>query len=441
MSARGSRGLSLVAALALVACAGKPPTLGSVRALLAKGKLDDACAGAQRLVEAGGKPAAQLDAQRVLVACMARAGRLATLRKELAQRRAPALLYARALARLAASPAELPAALRLLDEAERAWPTVGEIPFRAGLILLADARPAAAEPYLRRACKRASTARCSATLAHALLDLDRPEAARREVGKLLTRDPRPRDIARGRLLIRRLRRRQQRMPPTARKLFVRARQRLIKKDNAAGALAALRELAIDHPRLAAAHTLGGLAHLRLGNLARAVASFQQAARIDPKDARNHYYLGVIYRARRQPQAAILHYRRALALDPFLWRATAQLGRLLAARRRHKEAATLLDRLVLLAPSHVSRRMAGRAHLRAGTLQQAEGHFRRLLEREPRDFEAHLRLAQILLRLHREGPPERRGAALEQAREHATEAAAIRPSDPEVKQLLGRLKAR
>ncbi len=435
-------GVMMLSAAFVGACAGKVPTLASVRASLKRGELDDACAGAERLVEAAGNPTAQLEARRAQVSCMARAGRLAELRSELAERPAdPPTLYARALARLAASPAHLPVAVKLLAQAEKGWPEVGEIPFRAGLILLADAQPAAAAPCLRRACKRSPTARCSAALAHALLDLGRPRAARAEVRKILDRNPRPRDIARGRQLVRRLRRREQRMPPSARKLFSEARTRLIKKNNAASALAALRELVIDHPNLPSAHTLRGLAHLRLGNLARAVAAFQRASRLDPADSRNHFYLGVIYRARRQPQAAIIHYRRALALDPFLWRATAQLGRLLASRRRHQEAARLLDRLVVLAPSHVSRRMAGRAHLRAGTLQRAETHFRRLLEREPRDFEAHLRLAQILLRLHREGPPERRGALLERAREHAAEAASLRPTDPEVKQLLNRLKAR
>jgi hypothetical protein len=67
----------------------------------------------------------------------------------------------------------------------------------------------------------------------------------------------------------------------------------------------------------------------------------------------------------------------------------------------------------------------------------------LLAKRPRDFEAHLRLAQIFLARYRskEDSGEDKSSFLKKARSHAAEAAAMRPADPQVKALLTRLKAR
>ncbi|MCK5796104.1 MAG: tetratricopeptide repeat protein [Deltaproteobacteria bacterium] len=427
----------------LGSCVGTAGTLDQARALLAQGKLKQACAQGERLVRGdGGGKTARLDAWRLWIDCLGRVGRLDEARAALAKEpEGGATFYARGLLILARDPARLPAAVKLLAAAQRAWPDEGEIAYRAGVILLADAQSKRAVALLKRACTQAPTAHCSAALAHALLDIGRSSEALAEVRKILARHPRSADIRRGRQLIKRLVRRNRHVPSAARKLFVAARKSLLKDDNAAGALAKLRELEIDTPEIPAALTLRGLAHLRLGNLGRAVATFSRAAELDHLDARNDYYLGVIYEVRRQPDAAIIHFRRALRLDPFFRRAAVALGRLLSARGKFREAAALLDRLVVLAPSHVALRLAGRAHLRSGSLAQAEAYFRRLVAREPRDFEARLRLAQVLLRLSRDGPPEGRSAALVEAREHAVEAAAIRPLDPEVKRLLTHLAGR
>lgn len=448
MSRQGDALAGLLAVALLSACAHQNATLGGARKLLDEGKLVEACDQAEALTARGPRHE-RLGAYRLWVNCLARRGRLAEAQARLSRQAAAGkasgahadggVLYGRSLATLAASPAKLPQVIALLAQAERAWPAQAEIPYRAGLILLTDAQAAAARAALERACKLAPTAHCSAALAHALLDLGHTQKALAEVRKILARHPTARDIARGRQLLRRAVKREQRIPPSAQPLFDKAEVALLKSDRAPTAINQLRELLVDHPDLPAAHTLLGLAHLRLDNTSRAVVAFERAAKLSKLDARNHYFLGVIYRSRLQSGRAIDCFRRALELDPFLWRATAQLGRLLGTRGKHREAARLLDRLVLLAPTHVALRLAGREHLKAGTLERAERHYRALLAREPRDFEGHLRLAQILLQLADKGAADKRDERRKEAREHAAEAAAMRPTHGEVRSLLGQLE--
>jgi tetratricopeptide (TPR) repeat protein len=190
------------------------------------------------------------------------------------------------------------------------------------------------------------------------------------------------------------------------------------------------------PHLAPAHTLLGLCHLRLGNTADAIVAFTKAAQIDPVDATNPLYLAAIYRAADKLDKAIDYYRKALHLDPFLQRATLELGELLQQARRHQQAAEIFQRLVALEDSSKARRLAGRAYLAADEPTAAAQHFERLLEDEPGDFEGNLRLAQIALDRYESGEADVQ--ELKRARSCARRAARVRPSDPDVQRLLGRL---
>ncbi len=428
---------SLLALLALLAsgCA-RPATLDEAQRWLRAGELGRACPALARLAESGSR-ARQLEALRGWIDCLARSGELERAERWLAARPADgARAYGEALLAVARTPAALPQALALLEEASRRWPAVAELPYRAAVLLLADEQPAPALALLDRACRLEATAACAVARAHALLDLGREEEALAEVARVPRLQPRRADVTRGRALIQRLARRRAAVPEAARERFRRARELLDRHDRPGEALRVLEELLVDHPRLGAAHSLVGLAQLKLGNGADAVVALRRAAELDPLDATNPLFLGVLYQTRGRAAEAIEAYRRALRLDPFLARAAQRLGELLLRGGRAAEAAEVLEAARAVEADALSLRLAARAHLAAGALERAEECFSRLLREEPRDFEGNLRLAQLLIDRHQ----KRRGP-----RELATRAARLldvaaeaRPGDPELMQLRARL---
>jgi tetratricopeptide (TPR) repeat protein len=416
---------------------GSPTTLSQGRALMEKGRLEEACAGLEQLVVSAPDRGEWLDAIRSWVDCLSRAGEL---------RRAPSIiarlpergprLYGRALVELARSPAGLPRAVELLARAEKSWPDEAEIPYRAGVLLLADDQAAAALPLLERAARQRDSAADAVARAHALLDLGRTPEALAQIRRVVGLGPTAKDLRRGRALIQRIARRTRTVPDAARERYREALDLLQRRDLAGQCVRKVEEILLDHPRLAAAHTLLGLAHLRLGNAAEAVVALRRAHELNPLDATNPLYLAVIYNKRGQAERSIKLFRRALELDPFLLGAARELGQLLLRQGRGREAAEVLDRVVLLDGSSASgRRMAGRAHMAAGALRRAERYFAKLWEKDRDDFELNLRLGQLLVRRARE---ERRPELLERARKHARRAAAVRPSDPEVEELRAQL---
>ena len=384
----------------------------------------------------------RLDVLRLWIHCKEQSGQLAEVQERVADLEDGARQYTSALAQLAGSPANLPRALALLKEAQQRWPDVGEIPYRAGVLLLADHQPARALPLLRQGCKLADTAACAVATAHALLDLGRGEQALAAARRVPRLQPRPVDVARGRALIRRLRKRAQRFPPGVRDRYRSAMDLLTRQDRAGAAIKTVDEILLDHPRLATAHTLLALAHLRLGNRGAAVAAFRQAATLDPTDATNSHYLGVIYHGQRRPRTAATHYRRALHLDPFHANATERLGKALMAAGSPREAAGTLDLLLALdgGEEPASLRLAARAHMAARNLEQAERYYRKLATADPKDFEPNLRLAQLLFQRYvKQG--SRPATLLKQAATHAEAAAKVRPEDAELRRLQASLDTR
>jgi tetratricopeptide (TPR) repeat protein len=212
---------------------------------------------------------------------------------------------------------------------------------------------------------------------------------------------------------------------------------LHRHDRAGACIRKVEELLMDHPRIAAAQTLLGLANFRLGNSAAAVVALRQADALNRYDATNPLYLALIYQQRGRREKAATHFRRALALDPFHAQAARELGRILLATGRTKEAAEVLERLAALDSSNeMGLRLAGRAHFESGALGKAERFYSRLLKKDPKDFELNLRLGQILLKRFGQGGDR---DLLEKATQHAKKAATIRPEDPELDQLLREIK--
>lgn len=389
----------------------------------------------QRQVQQQSLRPRRLDALRLWIDCSKRAGELGQAQQQIeAMNPGAARLYARALVLLARSAANLPRALSLLARARQRWPDQGEIPYRAAVLLLADHRPAEAHALLQQACRLADTAACSVALAHALLDLGRLTESMAAARRVPDLQPRPRDIKRGRALILRVIKRTQRFPRGVKERYRVALDMLNHKDQAGTCIKAMDEILLDHPRLAVAHTLLGLAHMRLGNRGAAVSSFRRAAGLNPWDATNPYYLGVLYEGQQHPRKAASRYQRALQVDPFHADAASRLGKALLSSARPREAARVLDRLLALdAAAPASLRLAARAHMAARSYQRAERYYARLAGDEPTDFEINLRLAQLLYKRYR-----RQGNSpaklLRRAAEHADKAAKVRPNDPELRRL-------
>jgi tetratricopeptide (TPR) repeat protein len=429
MSVVSSSRALLSAVVALVACA-PPADLDRARHHLRSGELRRACVELRALVDRPAARRTSLSTLRSWIDCLARSGELDVARRYLASRpNDGARFYGEALVEVSGSPAALPRALKLLEEAGRRWPDQAEIPYRAAVLLLADEQPSAALPLLERSCRVEDTAACAVALAHALLDLDRAPEALAAAARVPQLQPERTDVARGRALIQRVMRRTRSVPASARVRYQQLLELVQRQEKAAETVRLAREILVDHPRLGPVHLLLGLGQLRLGNAGEAVVALRRAAELLPLEATGHLYLAVIHQSRGRLEESVNHFREALRRDPFLGQAALQLGELQLRLRRPREAALALDRAVALdGGSSRLLRLSGRAHLAAGDLDPAERSFSRLLQREPRDFEAHLRLAQILLRRGRSRE------LVERAAVHARQAAAVRPGDSEVEQV-------
>ncbi|MBK8479698.1 MAG: tetratricopeptide repeat protein [Proteobacteria bacterium] len=407
-----------------------------MRAALDANRVADACRMAARLVDQGRAtpPATQLDALRLWIDCLARRGALDQAerwldRREPEARTAPALVaYGRALVAVTRAPSGLEAALRGLQRAARAWPREAEIPFRCGLLALANEQPAVARAQLLRACALRASAACWAALAHAELDLGHDDAALITVRRVLEADPRPADVRRGRAVLQRLARRRGRLAPAIGRAVARAQHEAVAALQDAQpqrAVEVLRRAAAQLPGVAALQRMLGLAELRAANTAEALQALLRAREIDPLDAMSARYAAEIYRERALPAQALGLLRAALVADPFSVAVARALGGLLEQQRQPKSAAIVYERWVVLERSVGAHHAAARARLAAGQGAQAQAHFERVLALAPDDYLAHRQLAQLLARRARASrdADEAQGWRVA-AREHARRAAAL-----------------
>ena len=431
---RAGAGIILAAAL-LGGCAGGPNTLAAARDLHRAGEFTRSCGLLDGLVARGtGSPAERLEGIRLFIDCSRKMGQLEAVEQRIKELSGKAeRLYGEALLALAQSPTNMEPALARLAQAAEAWPEAGEIPYRAGLIRLMNGEAALARPLLEQSCKLEASALCAVTLAHALLDLGQPEAALTQIQAAGQLQPGPREVKRARALVRRIQRRTRAIPPGARERFQRAMSLLQDEDKASECLRLVEDLVLEYPNFPGGHTMVGLAQLRLSNPAEAVVALRRAQALNPHDATNPFYLALIYHKRQRWDDTASLLGQALRLDPFHLRALKLLGDVWLRTSRFKQAASLHDRLTALEPDEPAHlRMAARAHHAAGQKAQAEERYQRLLGEAPRDFEANLRLAMLLLDRHRAGAGQ--GALLKQAREHVDRAAKVRRDDLEVKRV-------
>jgi tetratricopeptide (TPR) repeat protein len=434
--------------LGLTSCRRPVPTLVGVRAELDAGRVAAACQLAARLVDEaprGAPPAAQLDGLRLWIDCLGRLGALDQAERWLARRErepaaAPALLsYGRALTAVSRSPGGLDAALRWLAQAARAWPGEAEIPFRHGLLALANEQAAVAREHLLRACALRARAACWAALAHAELDLGHEQAALATVRRVLEAAPRPVDIAHARALLQRLARRRAGWAPAADRTLARVQREAVAALTSGRpelAVELLRRATAQSPRVAALQRLLGLAELRADNTAEALLALLRARQLDPFDATSARYAAAIYRERGATAEALTQLRAALEADPFAVPVVRELGGLLEQLEQQPSAARIYERWVLLDGSVEAHRAAARAWLAAGRPAAAQAHYERLLARMPSDYLAHRHLAQILAqRANASRDAEQAALWRTRAREHARRAAALTPEQREARRPL------
>lgn len=255
---RAARTASALAALALAlgalalgaaGCAASEIDLDGARAKMRSGRALEVCDALERMAGAKGPRAEQLDALRAWVECLARTGALKRADELLARRAATdgGRLYTEALVQVASSPARLTTALGQLERAGKRWPDQAEIPYRAGVLLLADDRPAEAILQLERASSIDDTADAAVARAHALLDLGRTAEALALARRVPRLKPGPRALKRGRALIARIARRTRHLPPAAVPRFRQALDLLHRHDRAGACIRKVEEILMDHP--------------------------------------------------------------------------------------------------------------------------------------------------------------------------------------------------
>ncbi|MBW2733705.1 MAG: tetratricopeptide repeat protein [Deltaproteobacteria bacterium] len=434
--------LCVVLSSSWTGCAEKA-TLLVGRDALRVGELSRASRVCGKVSQQSGSRDTQLAALRCWLEAARRRGRLRDVDATLAARPVDApTLYARALAQLAQDPSRVDQALQLLQQASRLWPRQGEILYRQALVLLTDNRPKAALELLRRCETLQPSARCILAGGHALLDLGETQQAQQKLRKAAMSELLPADVQQGHSLAARLARRARRAPAKATRELKRAKVALDANRNAA-ALALLKALTLDYPELGYAHSLLGVALLAQEEVAEAVVAFRRAKELSPLDGANAFYLGLIYESRGRRSEAEASYRAALERDPFLTRALSRLGGLLMQGKRQKAAAKVFDRLAAMSTGASAWRLAGRAYIATGAWEAARHRYERVLADNSRDFEAHLRLGEILLHQAAARSNSRAGESKEQllarVREHATAAASLRPMNPDVRELFAKLR--
>jgi tetratricopeptide (TPR) repeat protein len=205
---------------------------------------------------------------------------------------------------------------------------------------------------------------------------------------------------------------------------------LAKQQSFDEAIAGLRRAVALAPRFAEAHyNLGTLAAMQ-GAYEEAADCFRRAVDVDPGNAVAHYNLGLARQHQGRPAEAEPHYRHALRLSPRHAPAHNQLGMVLQEQRRFAEAEACYGRALECAPDYVDaeHNLSGllldqsrfdeaeeraRRVLRvkpdfaaaqynlgvalAGELKdESIAVFRRVIELEPANVDAHLGLAGALL---------------------------------------------
>lgn len=142
----------------------------------------------------------------------------------------------------------------------------------------------------------------------------------------------------------------------------------------------------------------GQGYLEQGEYEIALEKLNRALEFDPKLAEAHTVIAILYEQINRPEQAEAHYRRSLELRPESGMMLNNFGTFLCRLQRFDEAETQFEKALgdpFYRTPEVALSNAGSCALRAGKIDQAEQHFRRVLERKPRDPGVLLEMASLM----------------------------------------------
>ncbi|MEQ8850649.1 MAG: tetratricopeptide repeat protein [Phycisphaerales bacterium] len=167
------------------------------------------------------------------------------------------------------------------------------------------------------------------------------------------------------------------------------------------------DLAVEHlqevveliPNDPTVHNNYGNALVQKGRATDAIAHFRRALELDPEYATCHVNLGNAYRNAKFSDDAIRHYRRALELDPTLAQSHYGIAAIHERLNNLEPALAEVDRTLELQPDHRGALpLRGRILRRLERLEEAEAHFRGIIENESlarMHGQAYVELGQVL----------------------------------------------
>ncbi len=143
----------------------------------------------------------------------------------------------------------------------------------------------------------------------------------------------------------------------------------------------------------------GVAYMRNGDMATALQKLKKGLEVDDGNAEAHNAIGLVYMQLGEKAPARRHLMRAVSLKPKNPYFHNALGTFLCADGEYEEALRHFDQAIanpLYPTPWVAESNAGMCALRKGELERADGYFRKVLQRDPRQPVALLNMARISL---------------------------------------------
>jgi Flp pilus assembly protein TadD len=173
-------------------------------------------------------------------------------------------------------------------------------------------------------------------------------------------------------------------------------QRLVDKKEFEAAIAPLQKIIADKPEFAYAHFQLAYVYTALKKTDEAGAEYARTIAIDPKMSEAYLNLGMLLLDKQEDAAAVIPLRKAVELLPAQSRPRYLLAVAQDRSGDRAGAAESFEALLHLDPNDLTAiNYLGWAALRQGKPDEAERRFRRALEVQPKEPEAHRGLAQSL----------------------------------------------
>lgn len=155
-----------------------------------------------------------------------------------------------------------------------------------------------------------------------------------------------------------------------------------------------------HPESGAGHKLLGMDEYMLGKPREALLELQQAVALSPQDPDAAYYLGRLYFSTDNAPAALAAFQRAIELNPLSVRAHNHLGQTYEALGRPDDGERAYLKAISLEEGQASRwewpyYNLALLYFQSGRWEESKAYFRRSLACNPQFPEAKVKLAVLL----------------------------------------------